>query len=291
MGTFGFSYGAFGELLQGVLPNDRHFLVTLPINIKSKAYFNHQPSKKFIVYPDCKEKIKIFINLFCNYYGISSGGYLSIDSEIPIGKGLSSSTADLIAAFRALSKAFNINYSPECVEKLMRQIEPSDGLLYDGVVAYYHKEVSLLQKFNYYPDLIILGVDEGGKVDTIEYNRIKQNPSIEEKNEFKQLLSQFIQAITKKDLKTIGSIATRSTELNQKYNYKPSFNNILEINYAINGLGLICAHSGTYVGILLNKLDIDLNAKINYCQQVCSKLNKKMELFHTVEEVSYAAMC
>ena len=291
MNTFGFSYGAFGELLQGVLPNDRHFLVTLPINIKSKAYFNPQSSKKFIVYPKCKEKIKNFINLFCNYYGIAAGGYLSIESEIPIGKGLSSSTADLIAVCRALSKAFNINYSPECIEKLMRQIEPSDGLLYDGVVAYYHKEVSLLKKFNYYPDLIILGIDEGGEVDTIRYNQVKQNPSIQEKYEFNKLLSQFIQAIAKKDLNTIGRISTRSTELNQKYNYKPSFNNILEINCVINGLGLICAHSGTYIGILLNKFDIDLNSKINYCRQACSKLNRKMELFYTVEKVSYAAMC
>ena len=233
MNTFGFSYGAFGELLQGVLSNDRHFLVNLPINIKSKAYFNPQSSKKFIVYPKFKEKIKNFINLFCNYYGIVAGGYLSIESEIPIGKGLSSSTADLI----------------------------------------------------------ILGIDEGGEVDTIRYNQVKQNPSIQEKYEFKKLLSQFIQAISEKDLNTIGKISTRSTELNQKYNYKPSFNNILEINCAINGLGLICAHGETYVRVLLNKFDIDLNSKINYCRQVCSKLNMKIELFHTVEEVSYAAMC
>lgn len=287
MSTSGFSYGAFGELLQGILPNEKHFLITLPINLKSKAYFKPNYSNQFTVKPNHKEKVKCFANLLAEYHKVPIGGDISIESEIPIGKGLSSSTADIVATYRSISKIFNVTYPVEHIEQLICQIEPSDGLLYDGVVAYYHREVSLLKKFDYYPDLIIIAMDEGGIVDTVQYNQIKRNPSIAEKYEFKELLSQCMDAIETQDLKTIGNISTRSAELNQKYNYKPSFKDILEINYKIDGLGVICAHSGTYMGILLNKLDLELDYKINYCRKMFTKLNRKLELFYTTNTDSY----
>lgn len=158
--SFGFSFGGFGELLQGVLPNDKHFLITLPINLKSKATFKFNGNNKFTIYPTCKEKVRIFCEMLSSYYRLPIKGDIIIESDIPIGKGLSSSTADIVATYRALSQGFDLKYSPVCAEKLMSQIEPSDGLLYDGVVAYYHKEVSLLNQFNYYPDLVIAAIDE-----------------------------------------------------------------------------------------------------------------------------------
>lgn len=287
MSSFGFSYGAFGELLQGILPNERHFLITLPINLKSKAYFKPNYTNKFIVNPKYKTKVKHFANLLAINHKVPIGGEISIESEIPIGKGLSSSTADIVATYHAISKIFNVANSIEDIEQLIRQIEPSDGLLYNGVVAYYHREVSLLKKFNYYPNLVVVAIDEGGIVDTVKYNQIKKTPSLSEKYEFKELLLQCTDAIKVNDIKKIGRIATRSTELNQKYNYKPSFNNILETNYQIDGLGVICAHSGTYIGILLDKSDIKLNYKIDYCYKIFTKLNKKLELFYTTTADSY----
>lgn len=279
----GLSNGSFGELLQGILPNDRHFLVTLPISLKAKAVFKFSNSNHLFIYPTEKRKVNLFCGLFATYYNLKITGNLSIETEIPIGKGLSSSTADIVATSRVLEKAFNIPHSLTCIEKLIRQIEPSDGLLYDGVVAYYHREVSLLQKFHYHPNLVILAIDEGGIVDTIKYNKIIRNPSIQEKLEYENLLNKFMQASERQDIKVIGKISTRSAELNQQYNYKPSLLDLLEINSTIEGLGVICAHSGTYIGILLEKLDKNLNNKIDYCRKILKKLNKELELFYTQE--------
>ncbi len=279
----GLSNGGFGELLQGILPNDRHFLVTLPISLKSKAIFKFNNSKQLSVYPKEKIKVNLFCDLFSTYYNLKITGILSIETEIPVGKGLSSSTADIIASSRVLQAAFNIHHSPTCIEKLIRQIEPSDGLLYEGVVAYYHKEVSLLKKFDYHPNLVILAIDEGGVVDTVKYNQIKRHPSIEEKLEYETLLKKFMQAVEEQNLTLIGEISTRSAELNQKYNYKPSLLKLIEINSKIGGFGIICAHSGTYIGILLEKLDKKLNHKIDYCRTIFKELNKELEIFYTQE--------
>lgn len=287
----GQSWGCFGEILQGILPNNRYFLITIPINIQSESTFyfeKKQISKDLQVYPPSKVKSKKFARLFLENYKLPVKGVLTIKSKIPEGKGLSSSTADLVATARALGAAFQIDYKPSELEPLIQKIEPSSGLLYSGMVIYFHREVALFKHFTYVPNLIIVALDEGGIVDTLEYNSRKLSISLQDKQDYEILLARFITAVETKDIREIGAIATKSAEINQKNNFKQTFNQLLRLNEEIQGVGIINTHSGTYLGIILDGQDPFLEEKINYCKIKYQLLGKEAHIFQTVSTTSPA---
>lgn len=261
----GHAHGTFGEFLQGVLPGDRHFLVTSPIGLYSYAEFKSCPELAICaIHPIHKEKSLILANRMLRYFDKPEGGNIIIKSFLPEGQGLASSSADLVATARAIIDCFNLNCPNELVEKFIAQIEPSEGVMYDGVVAYYHREVRLKEQIGYIPPLVIVAVDEGGHIDTVEYNKIPRFFSDENKEEYEILLKEIRNAILNQDLFTLGKISTHSAILNQKFNHKKLLPFLYKISCNLNCLGVIVAHSGSFLGILLNANDPCIQRKIDH---------------------------
>ncbi|PEE44042.1 GHMP family kinase ATP-binding protein [Bacillus pseudomycoides] len=250
----GIAFGTFGELLQGVLPDgDVDFLVTLPISRFSYAKFTVRTKESTIeVFPVFKIKAKKLANRILDYYNLPKGGALVINSEIPSGKGLASSSADLVAVTRAIEECYDIKIPIAQLQSFMSEIEPSDGVMYEGTVSFYHKKVQLHKFLGNLPPLTIVSTDEGGEVDTIEFNKIVKPFTAEDKMEYRQLLSTISTAIQNQDVFTIGKVASRSAILNQKLRPKQSLNELIAICEEIGGLGVVVAHSGTCLGILLS---------------------------------------
>src|SRR4051794_22862710 len=94
----GWACGTFGELLQGVLPDSGlHFLVTLPITAGSTATFRYDArSARIEVSPENKRKSRRLARLALDALGHPGGGELLLTSDLPEGKGLASSSADLV---------------------------------------------------------------------------------------------------------------------------------------------------------------------------------------------------
>ena len=91
---FGVANGTFGELLQGALSGaENHFLVTLPINRFSKAWFSASPSDCSLqVISGRKRKSHTLAQGLLRHHGAREVGVLRIESELPEGKGLASSS-------------------------------------------------------------------------------------------------------------------------------------------------------------------------------------------------------
>ncbi len=103
------AFGTFGELLQGVDEDGVDFLVTLPISCWSTATFVTRPSSPGItVSPAYKHKAVALARAMLTSAGFTGGGRLVIGSAIPEGKGLASSSADLVATARAVGNAFGV---------------------------------------------------------------------------------------------------------------------------------------------------------------------------------------
>lgn len=196
----GKSSGTFGELLQGVLyENNYNFLVTLPISNFSEATFKSvSVLNDILVFPSHKQKSKLLAQKLLLKLGLPLGGVLEINSNLPEGKGLASSSADLVATYRAIKNCFNIETEMSTLQGLISEIEPTDGVMYDGVISFYHKKVELRDFLGYMPPICILSIDEGGIVDTIEFNKINRYFSSEEKKEYDCLLNELSIAIKKK---------------------------------------------------------------------------------------------
>lgn len=250
----GRAFGTFGELLQGVLPDpDRDFLVTLPIARYSRALFVPDPQRPDVtVLPPQKVRAREMAALLVRHFGLESGGILRIRSQLPMGKGMASSSADLVATARAVASALGRRLPTGVLLDLLRQIEPSDGVMFPGAVAFYHRKVRLAGLLGDLPPLTIVGTDEGGAVDTLAFNQIPKPFTAQDKDEYRGLLAELALAINDQNPVAIGRIATRSAVLNQKLLPKRHLEAVLRMVERVGGLGVAVAHSGTCLGALLS---------------------------------------
>ncbi len=257
-------FASFGELLQGVLPNGRKFLVTCPIQLYSYAYFSPTTCPLKI---NPKEKVKSLsvIKKFLNYNKLPNTGLIKINSHVPEGKGLASSTADLIACIRAVSDYYQLDCSEKNIEYFLAETEPSDGIIYNCCVSYYHQDVQLRRQLAPCSKLAIIAIDEGGSVNTIDQHNSLCNIAFNstERTEYSFLLNQLEQAILNHDYNLIGKISTRSAILNQKVLKNKYLDAMIQVNKKHNGLGIIIAHSGTYIGILTNNNNVRDNIMLD----------------------------
>jgi uncharacterized protein involved in propanediol utilization len=278
----GQAFGTFGELLQGAGKDDQDFLVTLPINHFSTACFlstPHQP--RLIVSPSQKCKAELLATLILEHYHLPPGGILELESNLPVGKGLASSSADLVAVARAIDDCFGLHILVEQLQCFLRQIEPTDGVMYEGTVAFYHREVSLYKYLGQLPELVIVGIDEGGEVDTIKFNNKPKDFTQEEKEEYEWLLKKIERAIIKQDSHAIGEVSLRSAILNQRRHKKRYLEQVREICQEVGGLGVVVAHSGTYLGILLSPQEQRFHHQLPHAFSAMRQIAGNVTLFHS----------
>ncbi|MDU0288722.1 kinase [Saccharothrix longispora] len=277
------AFGTFGELLQGVLPDGRDFLVTLPIARWSMATFLAGAAWHDVqVRPAHKVKARRLARMITAAGPGPVGGLLTLESGIAEGKGLASSSADLVATARAVGNALGVDLPPERIEEYLRRIEPTDGVLYDGIVAYHHREVRLLGRFGSLPSMTVVGVDEGGVVDTVEFNRIRKPFTAADRREYSRLLTRLRSAVRVGDLDEVGAVATRSAVMNQALRPRWTLDPLLDVCAKVGGLGVVAAHSGTTLGILLDPRAPGHRERTARAAAACSSLAGNATLHRTL---------
>jgi uncharacterized protein involved in propanediol utilization len=287
----GIANGKFGELLQGALPGQNmNFLVTLPITRYSVArfevFFNDKSTHIFPSHktPSHKTKSATLVGKIIKYFGVNCGWKLTIDSELPEGKGLGSSTADMVACARAITRALGKNIPMDVLLGFLKEIEPSDGVMYEGLVCFYHRNVVLHSQLGYLPDLMIMGIDEGGTINTVKFNKELIPYSSSEKATYATLLNEMTNAIRLRDFKKIGAIATASATLHQAIQPKKNFSYLADLCYRAKALGVTVAHSGSCIGILLDKQDPSHQEKLLFIEREMKKCALVIQKFNSVSE-------
>lgn len=286
----GSAHGTFGELLQGVLPGGVDFLVTLPITRRSLVRFRHDPDGPLRVFPAHKAKSLRLARAMLEAHGGGVGGTLVLDSDLPVGKGLASSSADLVATARAVARGLGLDDSPESVEAWLRPIEPTDGVMYPGIVVFEHRAVRLRTSLGTLPPTTIVAVDEGGLLDTVAFNRRPKHYSETDAAEYARLVAALGTAVRDRDLAAVGAVATRSAELNQRLAPKRNLAAMVELAGRTGALGVVCAHSGTMLGLLLDETDPGYRRTLATARAACAALPGTSAVFRTVtpEGTDYA---
>ncbi|RWI34114.1 MAG: hypothetical protein EOR30_29975 [Mesorhizobium sp.] len=279
--------GTFGELLQGQLPvsphsHDSHFLITMPIALFARAKFMPIPGTRSVtVYPPHKIKAQRLAENLVIALGVS-GGDLLLQSELPEGKGLASSSADLVATARSIASSFKRRVPTSLMEKLMAEIEPSDGVMYPGVVAYHQRSCSLLSFLGQMPPLAVVGIDEGGTVETIHYDQRRGEVKASQRAQYCELLDRARIAIPRGDTVTMGRIATASALLHQERAPKKHLNSMLKASDGTGALGVIVAHSGTMIGIMLDRRAPEFSQKLRSVVHHVSLFGKSPTIYLTM---------
>lgn len=258
------AFGTFGELLQGVLPEeDGDFLVTLPVARWSRARFElGSAEEELTVSPGRKAKALRLASMILDDSGGGAGGVLRIDSTLPEGKGLASSSADLVATARAVANALDEPMPPRRPETYLARIEPTDGVLYPSIVAFHHRSVRLRARLGSLPSMAVVGIDEGGAVDTVAFNAIPKPCTEADKHRYARLLERVTDAIARGDLAEVGRVATACARMNQILRRKRALEPMVRICEEVGGLGVAVAHSGTMLGVLLDRTAPDCAARL-----------------------------
>jgi len=272
------SPGSCGELLQGTL-SGTNFLVTCPIDIFSEVKVTITDNPTVKVSGEGHEKVREAVRLalqLCNL--TSKGAIVEINSQIPRGKGMASSTADIVAAIAALSRAAEQVISPRQLADLALQIEPSDGIMFSGIALFDHVQGKMLEIIGPAPDMDLVIVDLGGEVDTREFNQREELPALNKENEpeIKRALAMLKRGFSTGNRQLIAKAATISAFANQKILYKEKLPEIHNLAVTMGALGINVAHSGTVVGLLFDPI----SDKTHLDQKIKSLLDKECIINH-----------
>lgn len=264
---YGRSFASFGEIVQGRRVSGEDFLITLPVDLWSQCTLRCEvvpgASRVFAARAKSRAVARRLLAHLGRERGLAAGlqVHLAITSEIPVGKGLSSSTADMLAVVRAMAAAFGIRLSAAAISRLFTAIEPHDGLHYPGCVAYDHRRGRLLRHLGYIPDYRIVGVDAGGEVSTLGYNRnLRFSPA--EVAAYDRLYAAALAAFAARDDVAIAACATRATWLHVQRTGNPLLARLLQWHDAPGVLGVLSTHSGTCGALLLAGADAAAAARL-----------------------------
>jgi len=247
--------GACGELVQGQINPGTDFLISLPIDLYARARVEIKTNtREILCFPNHKTKSCLAVRAMLDHYDIENcGAAITITSQIPESKGMASSTADITAVCRATSHAIGVKPEPNLIAAIARKIEPSDGTMYTHPVMFNHRQGELLSSLGPLPEMDVLTIDLGGKVDTLDHNKEVKQYTQNEIDQFIDLYTMVACGIKANDATLIGRAATMSANLNQRFIFKAALKKLISIVNTYGAYGVCAAHSGTVVGILLDK--------------------------------------
>jgi uncharacterized protein involved in propanediol utilization len=266
-----------GEILQGsfrVGGRIRRGLVTLPCPLyRAHATFRPVPGGTVRVRPSWREKALRAAELTLEEVSPSTGGCLEMDSDVPLCRGLGSSTSDVLAAIRAVANSFGIVLPPATVARLALQAETaSDSLMFDqAAVLFAHCEGELIEDFGVpLPPLHVLGFGAGDPLSTLSSRPARYTG--QELDRFNELWFLLRHAIAGQDTALLGEVATAGTRINQRHLPLPRFEEVCAAAAEAGAVGVHTARSGDIGGLLFDSHAPDLDFRVELAQKLLREL-------------------
>lgn len=251
----GTAFGTCGELVQGFKADGTPFHVTCPIEKTSTVTVTLARSQEFSITNTSSLQKKLELSLR------KTAAHLDLKpceirvahwTDLDVSKGMGSSTADIVAAARALSRAVGRDLDSAELAAIAVSIESSDGSMYPGVIAFNQKTGTVIERFDWWPQFLIVMVVPKRNLNT-ESVRFEGKQRLG--HVFDELLDDLKKGSESKDITPFAEAATKSALLNQPFVPNPYFM-VLEDKFPDMGaLGINVGHTGTIVGLLYDATD------------------------------------
>ncbi|MCF0151785.1 MAG: GHMP kinase [Megasphaera sp.] len=235
--------GSCGEVMQGIW-QDEPFLVTCPIDRYSTVVV--RPGTGRLVGGGDKARRALALGrAWCRCDRLAYDFFLT--SELPPGKGMASSSADICAVLAAVAAVNHVPLSEGDIGRLAASIEPTDGVFCQGMALIQPETGDIQHVFTDVPPLAIAVFDAGGTVDTVAFHKARPDRARTDAAAL-YLGWQFLSSpMTDRNL---GLAASLSALANQSWLPKPDFPAFLRSarrHPAVAGVNV--AHSGTVAGV------------------------------------------
>lgn len=247
-------HGTLGELLQGPVLHRGKLeigLISLPLPRYSQLRF--QPGAAdggehgLAHRPLCRAAVALYLQ----QHGLSlPPGRWFHHSELLPGKGMASSTADLVAAIRCLDQLFGRVSSLHEIIAVLRPLERSDSVFLDHYALYLSERQLLLQRFAHAPRLHACYADEGGTVATAAVTAALQIHYAAQRGAYQRNLEQMLAAFAAGDDAAIAHCAGVSAALGQDVLPKRHLADLQRQQPRFGAAGIVVAHTGSLVGYL-----------------------------------------
>ncbi len=261
--------GTCGELVQGTI-DGRNLLISCPIDMWSEiTLYPDYP----LVYSHQLKKVRHAIGYVKRLQQSSeSAGVLPKvvrRSVLTPGKGMGSSTADVVAAYYAACLLWVRQASVSEAADIALQIEPSDSTMFSGLTIFDHIHGQRREVIGNAPELDIIMIDPGGFINTTEFHKkhMQQAMSQAHAEQVRMALQYVVDGIRSNDIEQIAKGATISAYANQALLPKKHLHEVMQLCEQLGGLGINVAHSGTVIGILLEPGRISGQAAWEYVKQ------------------------
>lgn len=269
--------GSCGELLQGTWEGNP-LLVTCPINRYSEVILEKGDFSKPL-----PEKAQKMLQIASEFYGVSLDGVqVTLSSELPLGKGMSSSSADISALGAAIALWGGRPVDSQELLHLCQKIEPTDGTFGNGIVCLDHVKGRYFINLSAPPRLKIQIYDCGGEVDTVTFNQREDLTDLNRKKEslLKEAFQQLREAIRTQNGKQLASAAMLSAVAHQNILRKPHLEEVIPTALGAGALGVNVAHSGTVIGVLW-----DEHAMPDQLEEFAEKLTTRWKEYEYLDTV------
>jgi L-threonine kinase len=247
--------GTCGELVQGWSADwDEPVLVSCPIALYNRITVNLRFGPEIITlggeldYPKARRAARLLLDYLSRP---DLGSTIHLSSQLLPGRGLASSTADIVGVMVGLATALGYPISAAELARLACQIEPSDSTMFAGLAALAYRGSARYQELGSAPPLPLLMLDTGGPVDTLAYNaRLNLSLVRQLAPTTQAALDLLRQGLADHNAAAIGAAATLSALNYQVVNYNPFLEQVQSWAKATGAIGLVRAHSGSVVGLL-----------------------------------------
>lgn len=245
--------GTCGELAQGVLPGGQRFHVTCPIDLHSGCEVTLHPAAGTTVHGVAPEDWKTRRALLLAAQELGLGPVrieATIDSALPTAKGMASSTADMVAAMRAVAAAAQRTIADPTIARLAATVEATDGVMFPGVTIVDQGSGEILRRWDWWPAFTIAMFVPRTTRETATRTYPGQDRLA---MEYAHLLTRLDDAVAARDPAAFAAQATRSAELNEAFVRNPLLPVLRDRADEFGGLGVCVGHSGTVAGLLFGE--------------------------------------
>jgi L-threonine kinase len=252
----GVCHGTLGELFQGPFVYDERAeiaIISLPIDKFSWVYFIEGETPLPLPF-DGRQKSAEAVDLFCATYDVTlPTGRWEFYSEIPVGQGMASSTADVVATIRCLYNVFAIPYSEAGVRLILSAIERADSVFLSEFALYMSRKHEVIYSLGAETAFFSCYIIEPGFVKTDDVTEQLVTHYENHLYEYERVRRAIVDGFRKRCRSDIAAASTRSAELAQLVLPKRHFEVVRGYQEYFGADGLVVAHTGTILGYLFSR--------------------------------------
>jgi uncharacterized protein involved in propanediol utilization len=244
--------GTLGELFQGPVGHRGTGgigLVSFPIDRYAWAHFTAGDGEADPL--PTLSKAGQGVRLFLDRYGLRlPPGRWSRHTELDIGVGMASSTADIVATLRCLFQVFEMPYDPATVIDILSRIERADSVFLDEFALYLSDRHEVVEYLGTSIGFHTCFVVEPGTVDTTAVTPMLLDHYHRYGQAYRACLENLLESFRAKDAVGVAKAATTSAALSQRVLPKASYEPVIAQRGYFGADGVFVAHTGRVIGYL-----------------------------------------